>query len=65
VVTPEGIAAVDGIMKENRCITVNEIAAYLDICHGLADSIVREVLLFICLFIYLWFSFESPSFFFV
>ena len=26
VVTPEGIAAVEAIVKENRCVTVNEIA---------------------------------------
>ena len=28
VVTPEGIAAVEAIMKENRRVTVNEIAAH-------------------------------------
>jgi len=28
LVTPGGIAAVETIVKENRCITVNEIAAY-------------------------------------
>jgi len=30
VVTPEAIAAVEAIMKENRRVTVNEIAAYLE-----------------------------------
>jgi hypothetical protein len=30
VVTPEGIAAVEAIMKENRRMTVNETAAHLD-----------------------------------
>jgi len=28
VVTPEGIAAVEAIVKENRRVTVNEIAAH-------------------------------------
>jgi len=28
VVTPEGIAAVEAIMKENSPVTVNEIAAH-------------------------------------
>jgi len=31
VVTPEGIAAVEAIVKENRRVTVNEIASHLDI----------------------------------
>jgi len=30
VVTPEAIAAVEAIVKENRRVTVNEIAAHLD-----------------------------------
>jgi len=30
VVTPEAIAAVEAILKENRCVTANEIAAHLD-----------------------------------
>jgi hypothetical protein len=34
VVTPEAIAAVEAIVKENRHVTVNEIAAYLDMNHG-------------------------------
>ena len=44
VVTPEGIAAVEAIMKENRRVTVNEIVAYLDMSHGSAHHIVRDVL---------------------
>ena len=34
VVTPEAIAAVGAIVKENRCVTVNEIATHLDMSHG-------------------------------
>ena len=41
VVTPEAIAAVEAIVKENRRVTVNEIAAYLDMSHGSAHHIVR------------------------
>jgi predicted transcriptional regulator len=44
VVTPEGIAAVEAIVKENRRVTVNEIAAHLDISHGSAHRIVCDVL---------------------
>jgi predicted transcriptional regulator len=40
VVTPEGIAAVEAIIKENRRVTVNEIAAHLDTSHGSAQRIV-------------------------
>jgi len=36
VVTPEAIAAVEAIVKENRRVTVNEIAAHLDMSHGSA-----------------------------
>jgi len=36
VVTPEAITAVVAIVKENRRITVNEIAAHLDMSHGSA-----------------------------
>jgi hypothetical protein len=43
-VTPEAIAAVEAIMKENHCVTVNEIAAHLDISHGSAHCIVCDVL---------------------
>jgi len=42
VVTPEGIAAAEAIVKENRCVTVNEIAAHLDMSHGSAYHIVRD-----------------------
>jgi len=42
VVTPEGIAAVEAIMKENCRLTVNEIAAHLDMCHGSAHHIVHD-----------------------
>jgi len=38
-VTAEAIAAVEAIMKENCRVTVNEIAAHLDMCHGSADYI--------------------------
>jgi len=41
VVTPEGIAAVEAIVKENRRVTVNEIAAHLAMSHGSAHNIVR------------------------
>jgi hypothetical protein len=33
-------------MKENRCVTVNEIAAHLDMSHGSAHHVVRDVLQF-------------------
>jgi len=42
VVTPEAIAAVEAIVKENRCITVNEIAAHLHMSHGSAHHIVHD-----------------------
>jgi len=42
VVTPEAIAAVETIVKENRRVTVSEIVAHLDMCHGLAHHIVRD-----------------------
>ena len=42
VVTPEVIAAVKAIGKENRRVTVNEIAAHLDMSHGTAHRIVRD-----------------------
>jgi hypothetical protein len=45
-VTSEAIAAVEAIVKENRCITVNEIAAHMDMGHGSAHHIVHDVLLF-------------------
>jgi len=45
-VPPEGIAAVEAIVKENRRVTANEIAAHLDMRHGSAHHIVRDVLQF-------------------
>jgi len=41
VVAPEAIAAVEAIVKGNRRVTVNEIAAHLDMSHGSAHHIVR------------------------
>ena len=43
VVTPEAIAAVEAIVEENRRVTVNEMAAHLDMIHGLAHHIVRDI----------------------
>ena len=42
VVTPDAIAAVEAIVKENRCVTVNEIAAHLDMSHGSAHHIIHD-----------------------
>jgi hypothetical protein len=46
VVTPEAIAAVAAIVKENCCVTMNEIAAHMDMSHGSAHHIVHNVLQF-------------------
>jgi hypothetical protein len=46
VVTSEAIAAVEVIVKENRYVTVNETAAYMDMSHGSAHHIVHDVLQF-------------------
>ena len=46
VVTPEAIAAVEAIVKENRRVTVHEIAAHLDMSHGSEHHIVHDVLQF-------------------
>jgi hypothetical protein len=46
VVTPESIAAVEAIVKENRRVTVNEKAAHLDMSHGSAHRIVCDFLQF-------------------
>ena len=46
VVTPEGIAAVEAIVKENRHVTVHEIATHLDMSHGSAHHIFHDVLQF-------------------
>jgi len=45
-VTPEAIAAVEAIVKENCCVTVHEIAACLDMSHGSAHHIFHDVLQF-------------------
>jgi len=42
VVTPEAIATAEVIVKENRRVTVNEIAAHLVVSHGSAHHIVRD-----------------------
>ena len=59
VVTPEGIAAVEAIVKENRRVTVNEIAAHLDMSNGSAHHIVHDKKKKRN---YLSFSFDSPSY---
>ena len=67
VVTPEASAAVEAIVKENLRVTVNEIAAHLDMSHGSAHHIVHDVLQFHKMFSklrdkkYLRFPFDSPS----
>ena len=47
VVTAEDIAAVEAIVKGNRRVTVNEIAAHLDMSHGSAHHIVHEVIVYL------------------
>jgi len=42
VVTPEGIATVETRVKENHRVTMNEIAAHLDMSHGSAHHTVRD-----------------------
>ena len=42
VVTSVAIAAVEAIVKENRCVTVNEIAAHLDMSHASAHHTVHD-----------------------
>jgi len=46
VVTPEAIAAVEAIVKENHRVTVNEIAAHLDMSRRSVHHIVHDVLQF-------------------
>jgi len=46
VATPEAIAAVEAIVKENRRVTVHEIAARLDKSHRSGHHIVHDVLQF-------------------
>ena len=41
VVTPEGIAAVEDIAKENGGVTVNKMAAHLDMIHGSGDYVEK------------------------
>jgi len=66
VVTPQAIAAVEAIVKENHRVTVNEMATHLDMSHGSAHRIVHDVLQFHKVFSklrdkkYLRFSFDSP-----
>ena len=68
VVTPQAIAAVEAIVKENRRVTMNEITAHLDMSHGSAHHIVHDILHFHKVFNklrdkkYLRFSFDSPSY---
>jgi len=52
VVTPEAIAVVEAIVKKNRRVTVNDIAAHLDMSHGSAHHIVRDVRQFIYMCLY-------------
>ena len=46
VVISEAIGAVEVIVKENRRVTLHEIAAHLDMSHGSAHHIVHDVLQF-------------------
>jgi hypothetical protein len=41
-VTPEGIAAVEAIVQENRRVAVKETGSHLDMSHGSARHIVRD-----------------------
>jgi predicted transcriptional regulator len=60
VVTPEGIAAVEAIVKKNRRVTVNEIAKHLDMSHGSAYHVIHDVMQ-MKNYLILKFSFDSPS----
>jgi hypothetical protein len=42
VVTPEGTAVAEAIVNENHRVTVNEMAAHLDMSHGSAHHVVHE-----------------------
>jgi hypothetical protein len=46
VVTPQATAAVEAIVKDNRRVTVNEIAAHLCMSHGSAHHILHDVMQF-------------------
>jgi len=69
VVKPEGSAAVEAIVKENCRVTVNEIAAHLDMSHGSSHHIVQWNHCVPFVFNKLWdkkylrFSFDSPAYF--
>jgi predicted transcriptional regulator len=45
-VTPESIAAVEALIRENRQVTVDEIATIVDLSHGSALHIIHDVLQF-------------------
>jgi DNA-binding IclR family transcriptional regulator len=45
-VTLEAIAAVKAIVKENRRVTVNKIAAHMEMNHGSTHRFVHDVLQF-------------------
>ena len=47
VVTPEAIAAVEAIVKENRRVTANEIAAHLGMSHRSENHIVHDVTVYL------------------
>ena len=46
VVTPDAIAAVEAIVKENLRVTAKEISVHLDMSHGSAHHIVHDILQF-------------------
>jgi predicted transcriptional regulator len=45
-VTPQAIASVEAIVKENHRVTVNEIAARLNMSRGSAHDIVHDIMQF-------------------
>jgi hypothetical protein len=46
IVTPQEISEVERVIRENRRVTANEVAAMLDISHGPAHHIIQDVLQF-------------------
>jgi len=68
VVTSQAIVAVEAIAKENGRVTLNKIAAHLNMSHGSAHHIVHDVLHFHKVFSklrdkkHLSFSCDSPSY---
>ena len=46
VVTPESTAAVEAIVMENHCVTVDEIATNLNISHSSAHHMIHDMLRF-------------------